>query len=428
MLVMIKKIFFMLPRTFAVKLSTDLILCFALMFAACHKTIQGPGVDTPLDLPAGSSAVTGAANQFAVNVFQQMIQTEPAGTNNLVSPLSIFLALDMTYNGAAGNTADSMANALQLGGVSLAQLNAVCHALLQQLPKEDSKVQLGIANSIWYSTKFPDPAPAFTDSITTSYQGAVQALDFTNPASLKTIDSWVAGNTGNKIPQLLKELNALVMLLVNAIYFNGSWLNGFQPSATQNGTFSTSGGNSVVVPYMNQTVMLRLHADSNLTMVEMPYGTGKAFDMYLVLPSSQTQPINSFISGLNAANLGLALSHLDSARIALSMPKWEYSYGIDNMQPELSALGMGIAFSNDANFHGMYPGRSTAISQVTHKTYISVSENGTTAAAATSVGIVTTAAPVILTVKFDHPFVYLIRERSTGMILFIGTVNDPSQH
>jgi serpin B len=417
------------PRTFAGDLFAGLILFFALTFASCHKTIPGPGVDTPLDLPAGSTAVTDAANQFAINTFQQTLKTEPAGPNTLISPLSIYLALDMVYNGAAGSTADSMAATLQLSGVPLGRLNAVSHALLQQLPKEDSKVQLSIANSIWYATKFPAPAPGFKDSMTNSYQGAVQPLDFTNPGSLNTINSWVSKNTAGKIPQLLKQLDpALVMLLVNAVYFNGSWLHGFPSSATQNGPFFTSTGSTATVPFMTQTALLRLHSDSNLIMVEMPYGTGEAFDMYLVLPVSRTQPINSFVSGLNATTLGQTLNTLDSAKIDLTMPKWEYSYGIDNMEPELTALGMGIAFSDHANFTTMYPGEQTNISQVIHKTYISVSENGTVAAAVTGVGMATTSAPATLAVKFDHPFVYLIREKTTGLILFIGVVNDPSQH
>jgi serpin B len=419
----------MQPRAFIGDLCTGLILCFTLTFASCHKTIQGPGVDTPLDLPAGSFAVTTAANQFALNIFQQTLQTEPFGPNTLISPLSIYLALDMAYNGAAGSTADSMAATLQLSGVPVGQLNAVSHALLQQLPKEDSKVQLKIANSFWYATKLPAPASGFRDSITDSYQGTAQPIDFTNSGSLNTINSWVSQNTAGKIPQLLKQLDpTLAMLLVNAVYFNGSWLHGFQSSATRNGPFFTSTKNTVTVPYMNQTALLGLHTDSNMIMVEMPYGTGKAFDMYLILPFSRTQPLDSFVSGLNAVTLEHALDNLDSAQIDLSMPKWEYSYGIDNMQPELTALGMGIAFGNNANFSAMYPGQQMNISQVTHKTYISVSENGTTAAAATSIGVVTTAAPAILAVKLDHPFVYLIREKSTGLILFIGVVNDASQH
>lgn len=418
----------MQPRLPSKALSTGLILCIALTVASCRKSQQSPAVNTPLDLPAGSSAVTGAANQFAVNVFRQTLQTEPSGTNLLISPMSIFLALDMTYNGAAGSTADSMASALQLAGTPISELNAVSHALVQQLPKEDSKVQLDIANSIWYKNTGPQPAGGFLDTISNSYLGAAQPLDFSSQSAAGTINSWVAKNTGNKIPQIIKSIDpSEIMFLVNAIYFNGSWMHGFKPSATANDVFHTTSGNSVNVPFMNQTTSLTFYADSSLTMIELPYGTGKAFDMDLILPQTNI-PITTFAANLDAATINNALSHLDSAMLDLSLPKWEYSYGIDNMEPELTALGMGIAFGQYADFANMYPGGSTAISRVVHKIYIQVTESGTVAAAATGVGMVTTAAPDIRLIKFDHPFVYLIRERQTGMILFIGVVNDPSKN
>lgn len=417
------------PRTFTGGLLAGLILCFAVPFASCHKTtVQPAGTGTPLDLPAGSATVTGAANQFAVNVFQQVLQTEPSGTNVLISPLSIFLALDMTYNGAAGSTADSMASTLQLSGVPLGQLNAVSHALLQQLPKEDGKVQLDIANSIWYNVKGPTPGTAFLDTISNSYQGAAQGLDFSNPTATGTINSWVAKNTGNKIPKIIQSINAgEVMFLINAIYFNGSWHYGFNPDSTHTGDFHLANGNTVAVPFMNETATLGFYSDSTLSVLELPYGTGQAFDMYLVAPQGNT-PINTFAAGLNATILDKALLHLDTGRLAVTLPKWEYSYDIPNMQPELTAMGMGIAFGNGADFSVMYPGGGTAISRVIHKTYIQVSENGTQAAAVTAVGAVTTAYPAKPPhITFDHPFAYLIRERQTGMILFIGVVNDPSQ-
>jgi len=407
--------------------AAGLILCFVLAFASCHKTLQGPGVDTPLDLPAGSSAVTDAANQFAINIFQQTLKTEQAGSNNLISPMSIFLALDMTYNGAARATADSMAATLQLSGVTLEQLNAVSHALLQQLPKEDSKVQLDIANSIWYRNSGPQPAADFLNTISQSYLGAAQALDFSNPSAVNTINSWVAKNTDNLIPKIINGIDpGEIMFLINAIYFNGSWMHGFDPGATQTAAFHLSNGNMVNVPFMNQQTTLDIYSDSALDLLELPYGTGKAFDMYLVLPRTNT-PINTFAATLNATTLNNAFSHLDSAKIDLSIPKWEYSYNIDNMEPELAALGMGIAFSNLADFTSMYPGGGASISRVVHKTYIQVSETGTKAAAVTAVGMTTTAYIQPLQLTFDHPFVYLIREKQTGMILFIGVVNDPSQ-
>jgi serpin B len=418
----------MQPRLFTGSLSTGLILCFALTVVSCHKSQQTPGVDTPLDLPAGSTAVTSAANQFAVNAFQKTLLTEPSGANLLISPMSIYFALDMTYNGAAGTTADSMAATLQLSGIPVSELNAVSHAILQQLPKEDSKVQLSIANSIWYKQSGAQPSPSFLDTITNSYQGAVQGLDFTNAAALNTINSWVAKNTGNKIPQILKTLDpSLLMLLVNAIYFNGSWLHGFDPNQTQTDAFHLSNGNVVNVPFMNQQVRLATYFDPAFTLVDLPYGSGKTFDMYLMLPNSTSPSINDFAATLNATTLSKALSSLDTQQITLSIPKWEYSYTIQNMTPELTSMGMGIAFSNNANFSAMYPGTSTAISQVTHKTYIDVSESGTVAAAVTGIGVVTTIAPYP-PIKFDHPFVYLIAEKTMGMILFIGVVNDPSQN
>jgi serpin B len=424
--------YFMQPRTFAGGLSTGLILCFALTLASCHKTISGPAVDTPLDLPAGSTTVTDAANRFAVTIFQQTLQTEPAGTNTLISPLSINLALDMVYNGAAGSTADSMATTLQLTGVPLGLVNNVSHDLLQQLPKEDTKVQLDFANSIWYKNTGPQPAATFKDTISSDYQGTAQAVDFSNPSTLNTVNNWVAKNTDNKIPQLLKALDpALEMLLVNAIFFNGSWQYGFQTSATKNEAFHRADGNTVTVPFMNQTNSFGFYSDSNATIVDMPYGTGKAFDMFLILPRDASQPINTFATRLSTSAFTGTLSSLDTTKITLSVPKWEYSYSIENMKPELTALGMSLAFGigGTPNFSAMYPSYPVAISQVIHKTYIQVSESGTVAAAVTGVGMIGLAAPSQpVQITFDHPFLYLIRERGTGLILFVGVVNDPSQH
>ena len=419
----------MRPRVTAENLSAGLILCFALTVVSCRKSQQNTTNDTPLDLPAGSAAVTSAVNQFALNSWRQTLQIEPAETNILISPLSISLALDMTYNGAAGATADSMAAALQLSGIPLSELNAVSHAILQQIPKEDSKVQLSIANAIWYRQTGPQPAAAFLDTISKSYQGAAQGLDFSNPSAITTINNWVARNTENKIPQIVQSIApSEIMFLVNALYFNGAWLHGFQTSATQPDEFHLSNGNTVNVPFMNAQVSLAMHSDSTFTVVELPYGSGKAFDMYLLLPKANTQPINTFAATLDATTLENTIAGLDTQQITLSMPKWEYSYSVNNMEAELAALGMGIAFGNDANFTTMYPSGSTAISRVIHKTYIQVSETGTVAAAATGVVIMTSAPPPPPLIKFDHPFVYLIREKQTGLILFIGIVNDPSKN
>jgi serine protease inhibitor len=412
-------------------LSTCFILFVALSIASCKKDNNPtPGVDTPLNLPAGSSTVTTAANQFAFNLFQNVLQTEPPGTNNLISPLSIYMALCMTYNGAGSTTADSMAAAMDITGLPVGQLNAVCKAILQQMPKEDNKVQFLPANSIWYTQTGPQPGPAFVDTVTNEYLGTAQALDFTSPAAVNTINSWVAKNTDNKIPTILQSLDpSAEMLLVNAIFFNGSWLNAFKTGNTQDAPFYFSNGSSVSVPFMNQQVTLRAYVGPTFTLAELPYGTGKAFDMYLVIPNSETQPINNFAASLTADSLVNASTHLDSMTVRLTIPKWEYACSIDNLQPELTQMGMGIAFSNAANFAAMYPtSPNDAISRVIHKTWIQVSETGTQAAAVTAVEMVLTSVAAPPTIRADHPFVYVITEKQTGMILFMGILNDPSQH
>jgi serine protease inhibitor len=421
----------MTPRKRAGFLSACLILCFTLTLVSCKKSgSSSQGIDTPLDLPAGSDAVTTAANQFAVNVFQQTLQIQPAGKNMLISPMSIYFALGMTYNGAAGTTADSMAKALALTGIPTGQFNAVSKALLQQLPKEDNKVQLSVANSIWYNKTFPTPTAAFGDTVANQFQATLQGLDFSNASSTKTINTWVAKNTGNKIPTIIQSLSPDdIMLLVNAIYFNGSWLNEFKTSDTHAQSFYLSNGSTVNVPFMNQQVNIRTSTNTAFTLAELPYGTGKAFDMYLAIPNNNGD-VNKLAQSLDATTLAASISKLDTVKVNLTIPKWEYAYSIDNMEPELSQMGMGIAFSGAADFANIYPTVPVRISKVIHKTYINVSEEGTQAAAVTAVLMTLTSvvAPSIQTIVADHPFVYFIVEKQTGLIIFAGVVNDPSQH
>ena len=419
----------MRPRLTQDSLAACLIITFVLSIAGCSKSSTPPATDTPLNLPAGGTAVTTSANQFAINIFQQVLQTEQPTGNVFLSPLSIYLALDMTYNGAAGTTADSMATTLRLSDISTGELNSVCNALLQQLPKEDSRVQLSLANSIWYNQIAPQPSPAFLDSVSTNYQGTIQALDFNNQASINTINSWVAKNTANKITTIIDQLNSAdVMVLINAIYFNGAWTNAFKTSDTKTGPFYLPNGTTVSVPFMNQTMTIRTASTPAFTLAELPYGTAKGFDMYIALPTDQTKPINEFAATLNATALSTAVSGFDSTTVQVILPKWEYYYTMLNMQPELSQLGMGIAFSTAADFSKMYPTTSVAISKVIHKAYIKVSEEGTEAAAVTAVKMTETAVQLPPAIRADHPFVYFIMEKQTGLILFMGIVNDPSKN
>lgn len=406
-----------------------LFLILALGLSACHKNVDAPAVNKPLQLPANSASVIDASNQFAIRFFSTVMQQDPGADNKLVSPFSVYSALSMVINGAAGSTRDSIMKTLELNGISLQDLNALNQALLTQLPSEDSKVTMDIANSIWYKNQGLQPRPAFLDTIKNDYQGLIQSLDFGNPSSVNTINSWVAKRTKNKIPSVISSIDpSEIMFLINTIYFNGAWQYAFNPASTLTRTFRLSNGQTVPVPFMNKEATLRTSNTPSFTLAELPYGTGKAYDMYLLLPANAQQPIADLTGTIGWPAISEALSKMDSSKISLSMPKWEYAYSIEDMRPHLTQLGMGIAFGT-ADFSNMYdvaPG-ALAIGRSIHKTYIKVSEQGTEAAAATVISIGLTASAPGPPLVLDHPFLYFIREKQTGLILFMGIVSDPSR-
>jgi serpin B len=400
-------------------------------FISCKKNNQVADQTQIVNLPANGISVVTANNKFAFNFLQATLQNDTLPDNKLISPLSIYLALSMVYNGANNATVDSMANVLQLSGISVDNLNATCKALLQQLPVEDNEVQLSIANSIWYNKNNAQPLTSFLDTTMDFYNAAVQPLNFADQNSVNTINSWIAAHTDNKIQNVLTVIDPTdLMYLINAIYFNGAWKNAFNPSNTHNQNFYLQNGSTVSTPFMNQELTVNKYSDSSMNVMELPYGSGKSYSMYIIFPVNQQQTINVLASMMNQNILSDVLGHMDSALVELSMPSWEYSYAINDMKPELSSLGMNIAFGDGADFSKMYnPNQGNAyINKAIHKTYIKVNEQGTQAAAVTVIGVVTTVAPLETILTIDHPFLYAIIEKQTGTVLFVGTVNDPSQH
>jgi serpin B len=400
---------------------------------SCTKTSPVADHTNTITLPASGSSVINASNQFAFNFLQATLQQDSAHTNKLISPLSIYIALSMVYNGADNATKDSMANVLALSGIDINNLNSVCQSLITQLPAEDNKVQLSIANSLWYRQNSYQPLTSFLNVTQNYYDATVQSLNFSDPNSVNTINNWVSQKTNGKIPTIIKSIaDNDLMFLINAIYFDGAWKYAFKTSDTYNDNFNLQNGTTETIPFMKQKVELNMYADSSFLLVELPYGGGKSYSMYIALPNNQQQPISSFASLMNESILKNAISKMDSVSVQLEIPRWEYSYAIDDMTPELSALGMGIAFNDDADFSKIYDPAQVQvyISKAIHKTYIKVNEEGTQAAAATVVDIssFTSANTEPFIVKADHPFLYTIIEKQTGAVLFAGVVNDPSQN
>ncbi len=409
------------------------LLVIMFVVSSCTKTNPIPDEHTQtVVLPANGVEVINANNQFAFDFFRATLAQDPVNNNKLISPLSIYLALSMVYNGADNATKDSIAKTLELSGIDIATLNSVCQSLLSQFPKEDNKVQLSIANSIWYKQTSYQPFPSFLNTVQNNYNASVRPLNFDDRSAVNTINNWVAQKTDNKIPNIIQSISPDdLMYLINAIYFNGAWKYTFKTSDTYNDIFNLQDGSTKSVPFMKRQLNVNMFGDSSFTMIELPYGGGKSFSMYILKPADANESLNSFASSLNENILNNAISKMDSSTVQLEMPKWEYSYKLEDMRPELSMLGMGIAFGGNADFSKIYDPSQVQvyISKAIHKAYIKVNEEGTEAAAVTAIGITITAMPVPPPVfKLDHPFLYSIVEKQTGAVLFLGMVNDPASN
>jgi serine protease inhibitor len=362
-------------------------------------------------------------NDFGFRLLGQLTGAAP-GTNVFISPASVALALQMTYNGAAGETKTAMAKALGIQGVQLSQLNEGNRALLAQCRSEDPKIQLSLANSLWARQGFRFE-PDFLAVNREFYDATVDVLDFGDPKARDTINGWVAEKTGGQIAKLIDEIPALtVMYLVNAAYFHGQWQTQFDEKATKVMPFHAPGGD-VPHPMMTQEGDYGHLQGDGFEAVSLPYSGGRV-SMYIFLPSAETG-LAGFLKKLNADNWQSWVSSFRTGSGTVTIPRFRAEYSALLNEP-LKALGMGVAFDVDkADFSGMTGKPDLYISRVLHKTFVEVNEEGTEAAGATAVEMTLKGAPSKpFTFIADRPFFYAIRDNETGAILFMGVLVNPS--
>ena len=409
------------------------LLAVALFPVACHDGgVTGPGTTRlPRALTGSEQQLVAAQNAFAFKLYAAMAAREGPDPNIFISPLSVSMALGMTVNGAAGATRDSMLAALQLAGLPMDSVNRSYRSVIDLLRGLDPAVAFTLANSIWYRSTFQAPGPAFLSDTRTFFDARVQALDFSAPTAAQTINDWVNQQTRGKIPTIVPDPidPAVVMYLINAIYFKGSWTQRFDSALTHDAPFTLRTGATVTASMMSHdsAAPARTFMGDGVTVVDLPYGGG-AYSMTIVLPDAS---IDSLSAHLTQDRWNAWIAGLDSTQAFVTMPKLKLTYDRALNVP-LWALGMGIAFAcvpGGADLSRMYPGAARGdfcISNVKHKTYVDVDEEGTEAAAVTSVEISVSsmsAGPPHIVV--DHPFIVAIRERLTGTILFLGRVMNP---
>lgn len=392
----------------------------AAMAAMACSDPSGPAPITslPRQLSSAEQKMIAGSNSFAFDLLKQ-INLSQRDSNVFISPLSASMALGMTANGAAGATYDAMHNALRLGDASKQEVNEGYKSLIALLRGLDNTTDFKIANSIWFEKTFPFNDSFLNDS-KSFFDAQVQGLDFRSPAAVSTINSWVSDNTAKKIPTILDSIDpAEKMFLINAIYFKGTWQKAFQKSQTSNAPFFALDGSNASVPLMRQSETLRVAKSSNAVAVDLLYGNS-AFAMTVVLPNPGSD-VNALAESLSVTTWKSLVDSFQDQHVDLFLPRFKLTWQ-KLLNSDLRSLGMAIAFDN-ADFTPMSPlGKQLVITKVIQKTFVDVNEEGTEAAAATSVGVGVTSAPVSTLIRVDRPFVFVIRERFSGTILFMGKI------
>ncbi len=366
---------------------------------------------------------------FAFGLFGQVMD-EDYGENIVLSPLSAKLALAMAYNGAAGETEEAMAEVLELEDMSLQEVNAQLGNLMLSLEQADEDVLLEIANSMWANQDFALNQD-FVERCRDSYDAEVANLDFSDPESPGVINGWVKEKTHDKIEEIVGDLYPeLALILINAVYFNAKWKVPFEESNTEDGDFHLLDGSTIAVPLMRRWGEFSYYEDEGLQVVSLPYGeeSGGRLSMFVVLPQ-EGAGYAEFLASLSEAAWEQWMEMLDERDGELALPRFKVEYEKELSDP-LKAMGMQPAFEGGLeDVFASLGGEKAYISKVLQKTYIDVNEEGTEAAAATSVEMEATAVmpeEVPFEMIVDRPFFFAIRDNQTGAILFMGSIVDPS--
>jgi serine protease inhibitor len=363
-----------------------------------------------------------ANNRFGFELFNKL-QLKDRGKNIFYSPLSVALALSMTYNGAAGETRDAMRRTLKTEGLSLEEVNEASAALINSLRSSDPKVELAIANSIWArrEVKFRED---FLERNRQFFSSEVASLDFGAPSALTTINNWVSRNTKSKIPSIIKEIHPLdAMFLINAIYFKGQWENKFEKELTKNAPFYPRSGPKKEVSMMSQSGDYQYYRGNKFQAVRLFYGA-KGASLDLFLPDKDSS-IDGLLKRLSLEQCGQWTGSFRQVPGDIKIPRFKMDYE-SRLNDPLKAMGMSVAFvEGKADFSGMREQNGLYVSKVIHKAVVEINEEGAEAAAATSVGIRIDSAMGRFTFIADHPFLMIIRDQRTDAILFMGVVVDP---
>lgn len=368
-----------------------------------------------VEIPSEFSEKTTA---FAFDFWKELNTQEAKNKNYFVSPLSLHIALGMLLNGADGQTKAEVQEVLKTNGLTDEEINTIYKELIVGLPQVDPKVTNTIANSIWQKEGFP-VEDTFVKTLQQSFNAQHYVRNFGQPATLDEINGWASDNTNGKIKKILNEISPdQVLFLINALYFKGNWKHQFDKKSTYKTTFDGLSGKGET-DMMQMTEKLKYAATDSYQAVELPYGDDK-YVMTVILPNEKST--DEIVNGFTVANWKELSGKFNEQKVIIGLPKFtmEYSKKLNDI---LISMGMPSAFSNTADLSKISPpAGKIKVGFVKQDTFVAVDEEGTEAAAVTTIGIELTSVPNYPTVICDRPFLFTISERTSGTIMFVGKI------
>ncbi len=395
-----------------------------LLFAGCSKNPVEvlPKDPVQINLSATQVDLVESGNSFAFDIFRKILESADASENIIFSPLSISYALSMTLNGANGATRVAMLEALRTNGITPEEINSSFSKLTDALLSVDKRVLMTIANSVWTENNFA-VKKSFIDILTNYYDAESKSFDINDASAPDKMNTWIENKTNGLIKDMISELDPLTkMLLINAIYFKGKWKSQFDANETLEKPFYKPSGTSANVPMMMQKADFKVFDGDGFILAEFPYGQGN-FVMDIILPDAQNGVLQ-LLPSITAASFTDWANKLSEQEVNLSLPRFKYGYK-KHLKDILSVMGMGLAFSDNADFTNIADFPPLKIGDVIHQAFIETNEEGTEAAAATVVTIIATSYRPPVEFNADHSFIYIIREITTNAVIFMGRVTDP---
>ena len=389
-----------------------------------EPTVLEPKTRVDIVISPEESKVNDAVNQFSLKFFNQMVNAPMAVPNVFVSPFSAQAALSMTANGAKGETLKQMLAALNMQDFDLNAINKYNQSISKAIATLDNTSFLSSANGIWSRV---DLLESFIGSMQESYDAKAEKTDFSREA-LIAINDWAKEHTKGMIPELYdvdKGVSpSLFVVLANALYFNGAWKDPFDKAFTEKGVFTSSDKSQSVIDMMKESGYRNYLDCGTFDLCEKPYGN-EAFSMVFLLPHKGTA-LSQCIGELTMKDWKALTASLEESEklVRLTVPKFEWKNLEYNLKPALESMGMQIPFTDQADFRNMTEWNGLFIGSVTQKTALSLNEQGTQAAAITKIEMWgSNGDDNYVDFVLNRPFAFLIKEKSTGVILFAGAVN-----